>query len=377
MSFRLAEVNDSKTESYFFDLPFFIYSNDQNWVCPLLPEIRAIFDKAKNPFLKDGTCCRWVLFDNKSGIAVGRIAAYAGNCNKSTQGSVGFFECINQQEAANILFKNALDWLTQKGMYSAWAPVNFGERDRYWGLFVDGVKQPSYQENYNPEYYRGLYEGFGWLKEFEQTTYILHSGEFNSERFGKIAQRVFANQAVTFVPFERRKKQIFADYLTVIYNAAWRQRDKEKFVSLDTERVMELINDMLPLIVDRWVWFAFYNGNPAGVFVNIRDLNPMIKPLAGKWNLLAKIQVKFKLLTNDPTSSRGILFGIVPEYQNMGIESGLIMKAFREIENCKSVKYAELAWIGDFNPRMQKLLHATGAKPGKIHYTYYYRINKK
>jgi hypothetical protein len=39
-------------------------------------------------------------------------------------------------------------------------PINFGEKDKFWGLLVEGFKNPSYQENYNPSYYQQLFESY-------------------------------------------------------------------------------------------------------------------------------------------------------------------------------------------------------------------------
>jgi hypothetical protein len=55
-------------------------------------------------------------------------------------GGVGFFDCVNDQSAADMLFDVAKHWLLQKGMQAMDGPVNFGERDRWWGLLVKGFE---------------------------------------------------------------------------------------------------------------------------------------------------------------------------------------------------------------------------------------------
>jgi hypothetical protein len=44
------------------------------------------------------------------------------------------------------------------------------------------------------------------------------------------------------------------------------------------------------------------------------------------------------------------------------------------MKNHPKLTTAELAWIGDFNPKMHSLLHSLGAKTTKIHYTYRYQF---
>ncbi len=74
---------------------------------------------------------------------VGRIAAFIdyeiARNNEQPTGGVGFFECINSPEAATQLFDTAKEWLQQRGMEALDGPINFGDRDRWWGLLVEAT----------------------------------------------------------------------------------------------------------------------------------------------------------------------------------------------------------------------------------------------
>ena len=37
-------------------------------------------------------------------------------------------------------------------------PINFGERDKFWGLLIEGFSEPLYAMNYNAPYYKELFE---------------------------------------------------------------------------------------------------------------------------------------------------------------------------------------------------------------------------
>ena len=64
------------------------------------------------------------------GQVIGRIAAFINDrlAKKESQptGGCGFFECIHDQAAANLLFDNARDWLAARGMEAMDGPINFG-----------------------------------------------------------------------------------------------------------------------------------------------------------------------------------------------------------------------------------------------------------
>ncbi|HWW40486.1 MAG TPA: hypothetical protein VNZ46_14310, partial [Pedobacter sp.] len=115
---QILPVQDSKTVKEFLNVARTIYKNDSNWICPLDNDVEAVFDKAKNPFFKHGTCIRWILKD-KDGVTIGRVAAFV-NEKKAHQyeqptGGLGFFECINDQTAAFKLFDAAKKWLQEQG----------------------------------------------------------------------------------------------------------------------------------------------------------------------------------------------------------------------------------------------------------------------
>ncbi|MDP4588198.1 MAG: hypothetical protein NWS86_08455, partial [Flavobacteriales bacterium] len=78
-------------------------------------------------------------------------------------GGMGFFDCIDNQEAANLLFETCKKWLNEQGAEAMDGPINFGEKDRFWGLLVENFTDlSSYALNYNPDYYVRLFENYGF-----------------------------------------------------------------------------------------------------------------------------------------------------------------------------------------------------------------------
>ena len=84
---------------------------------------------------------------------------------------MGFFECINDKQAAHQLFDACKTWLQQHGMEAMDGPINFGDREQWWGLLVDGFTPPNYAMPYNSLYYKELFESYGFQNYFNQYTY--------------------------------------------------------------------------------------------------------------------------------------------------------------------------------------------------------------
>ena len=153
-----------------------IYKNDKNFVCPPDEMIEGIFTPSKNIFFSHGDATRWILLDESGNIA-GRVAAFINNRKAFTfqvpTGGMGFFECVNDYKAAELLFEVCRSWLMERGMQAMDGPINFGENDNFWGLLVDGFIPQSFGMNYNPPYYQDFFEKYGFTLYFEQVTNLL------------------------------------------------------------------------------------------------------------------------------------------------------------------------------------------------------------
>jgi hypothetical protein len=362
---QLKEVIDNKTKTDFLNLPKTMYKNDPEWIMPLDNDINDVFDPNRNEaFKNDGRAIRWVLYDE--GKPVGRIAAFhALMPNGEKEAGAGFFECVDYQDAANILFDAACNWLRSEGCTKVDAPVNFGDRDSFWGLMVSGFKNHSYRENYNFPYYQALFENYGFEKTIEQSTSQIFTKDFNYERFSRISQRVTGNSKYEFKSLDWSQIDKFADDFVEIYNKAWEAH--EFFVPMTKDKIMSRMKLMKPIAPGKINIFAYADGKPAAFYINVLDVNQIFKYVNGKLNWWG--MMKFLWYRRKVNRVRAIVFGVIPEYHNTGIETGMIMKFYDFIKDHPVIKSSELAWIGDFNPKMHSMFNSLGANTVKVHYT--------
>ena len=112
--YTLQEVTSPQLAREFLNLPKRIYKGNRNWVCPLDEDIEKVFDPARNPLFGDGEAIRWLVRNRKNEV-VGRIAAFYNReqaaIEEQPTGGCGFFEAINDQEGADLLFDAARMWL--------------------------------------------------------------------------------------------------------------------------------------------------------------------------------------------------------------------------------------------------------------------------
>ena len=352
---QIIPVTDKTTAKEFIQTSVLLNKKDPNWIRPLDKDINEVFDPKKNKAFRFGEVIRWVLKDD-AGKLIGRIAAFTNKKYKNKGddvpvGGIGFFECINDQDAADLLLDNARHWLIQHGMEAMDGPINFGERDRWWGLITMGFTPPLYCMNYNPPYYVILFENYGFKLFYNQVCFALEAQK-------QIAQKTLdrhkiheANPDISFETIKKNNLEKYALDFTEVYNKAWAGHGGLK--QLNKEQVLIMFKTMKPVMDESLVYFAYHKGTAIAMFINLPDINQYFKHLNGKFGLLQKLEFVWRQKFRRSKKFVGVVFGVVPEWQGTGIDSYIIGEC-RKIIQVPPFLYTEyeMQWIGDFNPKM-------------------------
>ena len=375
---NLIKVSDRKTKQMFLDTARVIYKNDKIWVCPLDNDINAVFDPGINPYFKHGTAERWIVSDNNNRL-IGRIAAFIDTnlCNSYDQptGGTGFFECIDNKQAAFLLFDTSREWLKEKGMEAMDGPINFGETDKYWGLLVSGFTHPSFDVPYNPPYYQELFESYGFQVYYKMEGFHLDITIPIDERFLKIAQWVTDKPGYTFSHFTWKDQDEFLRDFAIVFNEAWASF-KRHFEPLEAGYIRAVLKKAKPIIDEEFIWLAYFEGKPVAIYLMFPDLNQILKHLDGKMNLINMLKFAILKKRNTITRAKGLLMGVIPRFQNHGIESAFILKVRDAFKKKPHYTEVEFSWVADYNPRMRKIFISVGSVPVKNYITYRYLFDR-
>ncbi len=384
-NYTLHEVTTKREIKQWLAFPAKLYRHDPHYVRPLDREVEHVFNREDNKLFRHGDATRYYLTDNKGRI-VGRIAVfydektskvYENEENGQKTGGCGFFDCINNQEAANILFDAAKKWLEERGYEAMDGPINFGDRDYFWGCLVEGFTDPIYNMPYNYPYYSQLFENYGFKDYFKQLTFRrnLTPGGFDPILHEK-AHRIYDNPDYSFEILDRRKIDRYADDFLTIYNKAWGSIPGT--AKLTRQHAVALLKSLKPIIDPRLMHFAYYKGEPVGFFLMMIDLNQIYKGLNGNDKGFNALRVFWRVkIARICDRAISLVFGIVPEHRKKGLESGLVCSLEAQAIKRK-FKYKELQinWIGDFNPPMLKIVEHAGAEHFKTHVTYRYLFDR-
>jgi len=370
----IKEVSTTQDIREFLLLPVLLYKSTTNWIRPLDKDILNVFDKEKNKAFRNGEIIRWILQD-ETNTTIGRVAAFydkkkLNKGNDQPTGGMGFFECVENKEAAFLLFDTCKRWLQEKGIEAMDGPINFGSRDRWWGLLVEGFElEPNYQCNYNFPYYKDFFESYGFQVYFNQLTFGRKIMQPLSPRLKEKADQLASNKDYAFRHLEKSEIPKLAEYLRIVYNKAWANRAENP--ELTQQQTELIVKQMKPIMDNKLLYFGFYKGEPISFFLSLPEINQIFKHVNGKLDLIGKLKFLYHTFLKTNKKAFGILFGIVPEHQGKGAD-GAMIQAARAVLQDKYKRYDEyeMNWIGDFNPKMILVVEQVGAVVSKKHITY-------
>jgi GNAT superfamily N-acetyltransferase len=380
---QLIEVTTPKQEKEWILFPVTLYKDDPNFIRHIDREVMDVFDRKVNKFYtyEGSATVRWLL--QRDGQTIGRIAAFVNGKTARLEdypvGGCGFFDCINDQQAANMLFDAARDWLKARGMEAMDGPVNFGERDKYWGVLIDGFEEQNYGMNYNAPYYKALFENYGFGLYFNQHTFgrlvDKKTGDLEP-RFYERAQKALDNPDITFRYLSKSEFDKAHVYFHEVYTKAWGSHKGVKPMTL--EQAEKMFKKLKPIADMRLLYFGFYKEQPIAFYLSIPELNQLFKYVDGNMNWWGKLKFLYHKWRGGNTKMLSIVFGVIPEWHGKGVESAIVV-AYSKVAWEEGLPYTrvEMNWIGDFNPKMMHVCEQLGAYIIRTHATYRFLFDRE
>lgn len=343
----------------FHEVPEAIQGADPHWTPNLGHDVERIFDPKVNSLLAEGDCARWILLDDRNQIA-GRIAAYHNGADQGLRGGWGFFECVEDQRAAQTLLDAAMTWLGAAGCQTAEGPVNFGEKDRFHGALASGFDSPTvYLDPHNPPYYIDLIEGYGMACKDRITTSRVVAADVDLEQMKKALTLQPLPKGLTVRAADLQDLDGLAQALHSVYKAAFAEQRRLRHVTVDDVR--GFLQRAKPLIDPGALQLAWLGDRPVGVWGFIRDLNHGLRKA-----------VRPGLV--EPLKFKATVFGILPEFQDCGV--GLAMcVAFHStmIAQFPGCEY-HVAGVNAQSGAVLEFVRQAGGHPIKTHHTYTFTL---
>lgn len=371
---EIRRVSNETEKIKFIKFPWKIYKGDDNWVPPLIFDVRNNLNTNKNPFFRHAKAEFWLAY--KDGKPAGRISGITNhNHNKQYNdktGFFGFFESIDDKDVSNRLFDTVGEFLRNEGMDTMRGPINLSTNDEV-GLLIDGFDTPPViMMTYNPKYYIDLIEHYGFEKAKDVYAYKTDKSITDNKpvmdklkRISDIVQKK-ENIKIRKIDIEDFENELLR--VKEIYNNAW--IENWGFVPMTDEEFTHIAKIFKQIIDKDLVYFAEVNGKPVGFSLALPDWNIVFKKLNGR--LFPFGIIKFLLYRRKIDRIRIITMGIMKEYHRKGIEAVFIKDTIL-IGIEKRYNKADISWILEDNiPMIQ-----TAEKLDLIRYKTYRIYDKK
>jgi hypothetical protein len=374
MSLVIREVATSREKERFIKLPWQIYKHDANWVPPLLIERKAFLDPNKNPFFKNAQVKLFMAY-NEEGKPLGRIAGIISEnhlkIHNDGAGFFGLFECVNNQQIANLLFGEAASFLHARGMRIMRGPMSMNINDEV-GLLISGFDLPPViMMPYNLPYYETLTETFGFKKEIDWYAYYRDDPERTvPERLRKGAELAKKRYKFTIRPINMKRFDEEVEKFHEVYTRAWEKNWGA--VAFTKEEFYHLAKDLKMIVIPELALVAEVEGKVIGVSLALPDINQILKRIKNG-RLLPFGIIKLLCYKRRIDMIRLIIMGVIEEYRNMGVDTCLIHDTY-----CNGLKLGirrcEMSQILETNSLMNNSLTKLGAKVYKTYRIYDYKL---
>lgn len=370
----MADIDIRKVTSHsdlmrFIKLPWAIYRGDQNWVPPLLMDMKNLLNRDKNPFFQHSEADYFLALRN--GTAVGRIAAVLNNNHNEFHdektGFFGFFEAFEDQEVASALLDAAEHWAAARQLDRVRGPMNFSTNDTC-GMLVEGFDLPPViLMTYNPPYYNTLLDQGGYEKVEDLLAYRQFTVQGFNPRLRKIAQSTREMPGLTVRKLNMKKFWDEVRLIKEIYNEAWSKN--WGFVPMTDAEILHMAKELKPVVDPRLVYLAEIHGEPAAFALSLPDYNQALIKINGR--LFPFGLAKLLYYSRKIDALRVIILGVISKYQNSGL-GALLYETTYDNGAAAGMRWGEFSWILESNKPMNTAARIMGSKIYKR-----YRIYEK
>jgi len=368
-------VQDDGGVQAVIEFPWEVYRGDAYWVPPLISERQAFLDPKRNPFFQHG---RLQLYLARRGDrVVGTIGAFTNDLfnqfQETNSGWLGFFEVLDDPEAAAGLLQAAEGWARTAGHRSILGPAQFSTNDEV-GLLVDGYDDlPRILMTYNPRRYLGYFQAAGYAKAMDLWAYSTSLTKFKQSgglppKLGRVLDKVRARDRFHVRSLDMRRYDEEVERVKRVYNNSWARN--WGFVPM-TDAEFDRMGEQMKSIIDPdLVTIVEMEGEMVGFGLTLPDLN---EPLHGAYPRpgTPEAWTFLKLLWNWKVRRkvswiRVFALGVLPEFRGQGVDA-LMYQATVDAGLRKGYENVEMSWILENNDMMNRAIRLFG---GEIYKTY-------
>lgn len=348
MSVIIKEVTGKKDLKKFVKFNIELYKDNPYHVPGLIEEELMTLDKKKNPAFE--LCDAIYFLAYKDDKIVGRIAGMVNRISNETWGQkharFGFVDFIDDQEVVDTLFGAVENWAKEQGMEHIHGPLGFTDLD-HEGMLIDGFDQLGTMATiYNYPYYPKHMERMNYKKDNDWHEFKIYIPKEVPEKHLRVGEIVKKKYGLKTLKFKKRKDiWPYAHKIFETLNHAF--GPLYGFAPLSDKQIDYYVNQYIPMIRLDMVTVIVKEETDevVGFGISLPNLSHALQKAKGHLFPFGFISL-LKALKTKPKVVDLYLMGVLPEYQNKGVNA-LIFNDLIPVYNALGAEYAES------NPEME------------------------
>jgi hypothetical protein len=372
-SLKVVRVEDRRTIKDWLALPYAVFADDPAWVPPLNFHERRRISPKHAPFFTFGEVALFIAYRGE--VPVGRVSAQVNRrhleYHRDGTGHFGFFDCLNDPEAADALVSTAANWLRRRGLLRMVGPLNFSLHDE-GGCLVYGFElPPAFLMPHARVWTGALLEHAHLVKEIDLFAYRVVPSRL-PRRIHEIAELAARTRCISTRPFDMRHHDDEIVTLIEIFNDAW--RDNWGFVPFSHAEIDALLGGLRYLFLrGEYSRFVLLGDEPVGFTVPLQNINEVIGSFNGRLLPFNWLHLLWFIKRERHRSARVPLLGLKRSYQSTPMGGLILALLVRELVtqgHAYKQDWVEFSWVLETNTAMIKLVELAGGPPVKIYRIY-------
>jgi len=308
---------------------------------------------------------------------VGTIAAFINHrhndFHNENVGFFGFFEVLEDQEAAFALLETAEKWGQEQGCDAIRGPAQYSTNEEC-GLLVDGYNDsPRVLMTYNPHRYVDYIERQGFEKLMDLHAYkqdldnLAGEGKF-PKKLIRVVEKIREKRKIHIRKVDLKHYDQEVERVKKIYNQSW--ANNWGFVPMTDAEFTAMGKELRQLLDPDLTLVGEVDGEPIGVSITLPDLNQPLRtayptPKTPEWLTKVKLGWNWKV-KRQVTWTRVLILGVLPEYRGRGVDALFYYETAKAALK-KGIRHAEMSWILENNDAISRPIRLMG---GEIYKTY-------
>jgi len=368
---EIRKVESGKELHRFLTFPWKIYRDDPLWVPPILKDRYKIVNPERGVFFQRGTAEFFNAYRGRE--LVGTIStAIDFKANKAVNKKdcvFGFFECVQDWDAAKALFDHAAEWAKTHEQNRLYGPFNLDYEDGY-GILIEGRDRPPVLLcGHTTDYYQGFVERYGFTPGRGDNLAFMRDLREDVEGLEQVhafAERVRRRKKFTVRHADFSRWEAEVDHVFDLINPSLKHLYGH--VPWRREALRELMAPFVEIADPELILFAELDGKPVGFFPAIPNFNEALIHANGlrySWDY-----VSAWLHTRKRPRSAAIKSVLVlPEYWGSGVAILMFSEMVKKLL-AKGYDWVDLSLTSADNPRTPALAERLGARIYKRYRVY-------